>query len=84
MNQNKEVPHTRRSIGHFLPELIPDDILRRIVENGIWAPSARDKQIPVVLRISEVAVQSRLLLGYLAENPVPRPREPVEEVAICE
>ena len=44
MNQNQELLQTRRSIRHYLAELMPNDLLNRSIEIAIWAPSARDKQ----------------------------------------
>ena len=35
---------SRRSIRHFKPDLIPSDILQRILETAICAPSAHDLQ----------------------------------------
>jgi len=84
MNQNKELLRTRRSIRHFLPELVSNDILKRMIENAIWTPSNRDKQPRWFYILTKWQPQARLLLGNLAKNPVPRPKQPVEEVAIFE
>jgi coenzyme F420-0:L-glutamate ligase/coenzyme F420-1:gamma-L-glutamate ligase len=35
---------TRRSVRKFQPRLVPDDILRRVLETAIWAPSAHNRQ----------------------------------------
>lgn len=35
---------SRRSVRSFTPEPVPDDVLRRLVEAGCWAPSGSNAQ----------------------------------------
>jgi len=53
----------RRSIRKFRPDQIPDSDLERIVEAGLWAPSAMNQQ-----QWHFTVVQSQDLLARLAED----------------
>jgi coenzyme F420-0:L-glutamate ligase/coenzyme F420-1:gamma-L-glutamate ligase len=35
---------TRRSVRHFLPEPVPEELLKSILEAATWAPSAHNRQ----------------------------------------
>lgn len=35
---------SRRSIRHYLPDPVPDEVLQQILEAGRWAPSANNQQ----------------------------------------
>jgi coenzyme F420-0:L-glutamate ligase/coenzyme F420-1:gamma-L-glutamate ligase len=35
---------SRRSVRRFLPDPVPDEILQRIMETALWAPSAHNRQ----------------------------------------
>jgi len=39
-----EFLRSRRSVRHFLPQPVPSDVLERILETAIWAPSAHNRQ----------------------------------------
>ena len=39
-----EFIRSRRSVRRFLPEPVPEDILKRILETATWAPSAHNSQ----------------------------------------
>jgi len=39
-----EAIFTRRSIRRFEPRPVPDDLLRKVLEAGIWAPSGMNNQ----------------------------------------
>lgn len=35
---------SRRSVRHFRPQAVPDDVVRRILETATWSPSAHHRQ----------------------------------------
>jgi F420 biosynthesis protein FbiB-like protein len=35
---------SRRSVRRFMPDLLPEEMLQRILETAIWAPSAHNRQ----------------------------------------
>ena len=44
MNETLTTILTRRSIRNYKPEQIPNDILKQIIEAGLYAPSAMGRQ----------------------------------------
>jgi coenzyme F420-0:L-glutamate ligase / coenzyme F420-1:gamma-L-glutamate ligase len=51
---------SRRSVRRFLPEPVPEEVVRRIIETATWAPSAHNRQ---PWRFVELAsAQSRQIL----------------------
>lgn len=50
----------RRSIRHFRPDPVPPEMIDRIIEAGLYAPSGKNHQSSVILRITDPAVISRL------------------------
>lgn len=39
-----EAMQARRSIRKFRPDAVSDDLVRKIIQAGIWAPSGRNRQ----------------------------------------
>lgn len=39
-----EFLRSRRSVRHFLPQPVPSDVVERIIDTAIWAPSAHNRQ----------------------------------------
>lgn len=50
----------RRSIRQFRPDPVPPEMIDRIIEAGLYAPSGKNHQSSVILRITDPAVISRL------------------------
>lgn len=50
----------RRSIRQFRSDPVPPEMIDRIIEAGLYAPSGKNHQSSVILRITDPAVISRL------------------------
>ena len=70
MNAIKE----RRSIRKFKKDAIDDKIMEKIVEAGIWAPSAGNLQSWEVIMVKNPEIKS--LTKLWAPNPKARPAIP--------
>ena len=51
---------TRRSIRKFKPDMLPRDVIERIVEAGTFAPTAKNTQSPVIVAVTNQQVRDRL------------------------
>jgi hypothetical protein len=51
---------TRRSIRHFRPDPVPEELLEQIVNAGLYAPSAKNHQSSVILAVTDPALIARL------------------------
>ncbi len=51
---------SRRSIRQFRPDPVPGELIDRIIEAGLYAPSGRNHQSSVILRITDPATIARL------------------------
>ncbi len=75
MNDVLKAIAERRSIRKYLPKPLPDGDLDRIVEAGLWAPSARNRQpwhLTVVTgleRISRVTAELKAAVARMPDNP---------------
>lgn len=52
LNKTLELMQTRRSVREFKPDPIPEEILDQIVEAGTWAATGRNRQSPVIIKIT--------------------------------
>lgn len=50
----------RRSVRKYKPDMIPRDIIEKIVEAGTWAPTGRNKQAPIIIAVTNKAMRDRL------------------------
>lgn len=50
----------RRSIRQFRPDPVPPEMIDRIIEAGLYAPSGKNHQSSVILRITDRTVIARL------------------------
>lgn len=46
---------TRRSVRKFTAERVPEELLTRVVEAGLYAPTGMGRQAPVILKITDPA-----------------------------
>lgn len=60
LNETLKLMQTRRSIRDFKPDAVPEDILDKIVEAGIWAANGRNRQSPIIIKITDRTVRDRL------------------------
>lgn len=60
LNQTLELMQTRRSVRDFKPDRIPDEILDKIIEAGTWAATGKNRQSPIILKITSREMITRL------------------------
>lgn len=60
MNEAMNNLMTRRSVRKFKPDIIPEDVLNRIVEAGTYAPNGYGKQSAIILVVTNQEVRDRL------------------------
>jgi len=77
----KEAIRNRRSIRQFLPKPVPEEMIRELIADSLWAPSWGNTQpweIVVVTgdKLSEFRKQNQeaLLAGKAAQTDVPMPK----------
>lgn len=51
---------TRRSCRAYKPDMIPHDVLEKIVEAGTYAPTGVGRQAPVILAVTNKELRDRL------------------------
>lgn len=50
----------RRSCKNFRPDKVADELVAKVVEAGVWAASGRGLQSPVVVRLKDAGLRSRI------------------------
>ena len=50
----------RRSIRKFKPDMIPDDVLERIIKAGVYAPTGMGKQSPIIIAVTNKEMRDKL------------------------
>lgn len=61
MNETLDTLKTRRSIRKFKSDMIPQDILEKIVEAGTYAPTGMGRQSPVVIAITNEELRGQIV-----------------------
>ncbi len=60
MNQVLETIKERRSIRRFKPDMVPKEIIDRIIEAGVFAPTGMDYQDPIIIAVTNREVRDKL------------------------
>lgn len=60
MNQIIEAMKTRRSIRKFKPDMVPKEIIERIIEAGTFAATGMNYQDPIIIAVTNKEVRDRL------------------------
>lgn len=50
----------RRSVRSYTQEMIPRDVLERIIEAGTYAPTGRNLQAPIIIAVTDKELRDRL------------------------
>ena len=50
---------TRRSIRKYKPDMIPDDVLNRIIEVGTYAATGMGKQSPIIIAVTNKEIRDK-------------------------
>ena len=56
-----ECIRTRRSIRKYKDEQVPEDLLEKVLEAGMWAPTGMNKQSPTIVAITDKEQRDRLM-----------------------
>ena len=51
---------TRRAIRKYKPDMVPQDVLERILKAGTYAPSGMGKQSAIIIAITDKTVRDKL------------------------
>lgn len=51
---------TRRSVRGYKPDMVPAEVVDKIIEAGTWAATGRGAQSPVILAVTNKALRDRL------------------------
>ena len=63
---------TRRSIRKFKPDAVPQELMDKIIEAGLYAPSGMNKQSPIIIAVTdrkmrdEISEMNREIGGWRA------------------
>lgn len=60
MNEAMNNLMTRRSVRKFKPDMVPEDVLNRIVEAGTYAPNGYGKQSAIILVVTNKEIRDKL------------------------
>ena len=60
MNEAIEAIKSRRSVRSYTDEMPPRELIDQVVEAGLWAPSGRNLQGPIVLVVTDPELRARL------------------------
>lgn len=51
---------TRRSIRKYKPDMLPREILDKIIEAGTYAPTGKNQQSPIIIAVTNKALRDRM------------------------
>ena len=60
MNEGLMQIKTRRSVRKYKPDMVPKEILDQILEAGTYAPTAMNRQSPILIAVTNKEVRDRL------------------------
>lgn len=60
MEQTLQDIKTRRSCRSYKPDMVPHDVLEKIVEAGTWAATGMGRQSPMSLAVTDKSLRDRL------------------------
>lgn len=60
MSEILEKMKTRRSIRKYKPEMVPKDVLDKIIEAGTYAATGRNSQAPIIVAVTDKATRDKL------------------------
>lgn len=51
---------TRRSVRKYKPDMVPKDVLEKIIQAGTWAPTGLNRQAPIILAVTDKTMRDKL------------------------
>ena len=59
MGETLDIIKTRRSIRKYKPDMIPEDVLNRIIEAGTYAATGMGKQSPIIIAVTNKEIRDK-------------------------
>ena len=56
-----ECIRTRRSIRKYKADPVPEELLEKVLEAGMWAPTGKNNQAPTIIAITDKEQRDRLM-----------------------
>lgn len=60
MNETIQTLKSRRSVRNFSDKPVEKDLIEKIIDAGLWAPSGMGKQAPIILAVTNKELRDRL------------------------
>lgn len=60
MNEIEKALCERRSIKAYKPDMLPEDMLERILTAGTYAPTGKNRQSPIILAVTNKEMRDKL------------------------
>lgn len=60
MSETREVIKSRRSIRKYKPDMVPKDIIEKIIEAGTYAATGLGRQSPIILAVTDKEMRDQL------------------------
>lgn len=60
MGETLQIIKERRSVKRYKPDMVPEELIRKVAEAGTWAPSGMGRQPAVILAVTNKELRDRL------------------------
>ncbi len=60
MNEFEKTICSRRSVRAYKPDMVPEDVLERIIKAGTFAPTGRNRQAPIIIAVTNKKIRDEL------------------------
>ena len=60
MGETLKIIRERRSVKSYKPDMVPEEIVQKIVEAGTWAPSGMGRQSAIIVAVTNKELRDRL------------------------
>ena len=60
MNEIEKALCERRSIKAYKPDMLPKDMLERILTAGTYAPTGKNRQSPIIVAVTNKEIRDKL------------------------
>ena len=60
MGETLKTIRERRSVKSYKPDMVPEEIVQKIVEAGTWAPSGMGRQSAIIVAVTNKELRDRL------------------------
>lgn len=66
MNEIIQAMKDRRSVRAYKPDAVPRELIEQVIEAGLWAPSGRGAQAPIIVAVTDPALRDRIAAANAA------------------